>query len=100
MNNSYDPPRRLCPGTIFGIASLICALPVLLLATANGRLAYPEVLAPFVIYSVYWSPVMALILSLIAARWNRWWLLVSVACAIFLAHGYWWDMHHPGAGVI
>ena len=100
MNDNYNSPKRHLPGTIFGIASLICALPVLLLAIANGRLAYPEALAPFVIYSVYWCPVTALVLSLIAARWNRWWLVVAAACAIFLAHGYWWDMHHPGAGDI
>jgi thiosulfate reductase cytochrome b subunit len=62
--------------TICGWVSLLCWLPYLTLAVANGRIHYPDSMAPMVIWTIFVSPFLGTLLALAAATTRRWWWVV------------------------
>jgi|GEM_PF-4170420 len=87
--------RKVLPGAIFATLSLICAVPQVVLTVANGSIHYPDALAPFVIWTIFLSPVAGLAFALIAAKWERGWLLLAAAWIVMLGFGIWFELHHP-----
>jgi hypothetical protein len=87
--------RKVSPGAIFATLSLICVVPDVVLKVANGSIHYPDAFAPFVIWTIFLSPVAGLVLALIAAKWDRGWLLLAAAWIVMLGYGIWFELHHP-----
>jgi len=87
--------QRSSLGTIFGALSFGCAVPLLVLAISNGAISFPDWMAPVLIYGIFLSPVVGLVFALVAAWWERSWLLLAALWFCFLAWGVLYQLHHP-----